>query len=63
MYILPECIGGICGGLASVARNLCTTYVHPQGITPLVVSRLIAMGQMSSRMPNRCQRDSETDNR
>ena len=36
-------IADLCAGLASVAQKLCTTYVDPQGITPLLTSHLITM--------------------
>ena len=33
----------LCHSLASVARRLCTSYVHPTGLTALVAGRLIAL--------------------
>lgn len=33
----------LCYSLASVARHLCTSYVHPTGLSALVAGRLIAL--------------------
>ena len=35
----------LCQALASVARRLCTQFVHPSALAPLLVCRLIALNK------------------
>ena len=41
----------LCNALAFVARRLCTSYVHPSGLTALVASRLIALDKCPGVRP------------
>ena len=44
----------LCNSLALVARQICTTYVDPQGVAALTANCLIALRQMSRSAPHWC---------
>ena len=41
----------LCSALASLTRRLCTSYVDPSGLYPLLASRLIALGKLPRVRP------------
>ena len=41
----------LCNSLALLARRICTTYVDPQGLAPLLASRLIALDKCPGVRP------------
>ena len=43
----------LCNSLALLARRICTTYVDPQGLAPLLASRLIALDKCPGVPPIR----------
>ena len=48
----------LCESIARLTKRLCTTYVDPDGLAPLIACRLVALDKSPGIRPNRYWRDS-----